>query len=114
MQTLKEFWSSVRLVSTPLIVIESHDEIATTKNLLDYCNEREQDMIAVWSWDCAQGYRTINEIAAQFEPGLSEIEQVEDALLELGKPERVPVRAVVVFQWRAEFWTSPQARQALV
>ncbi len=112
MPSLKEFWSAVRLRATPLIIIESHDEIATYKNLLEYSNE--SGIVPVWSWDCARGYQACNELAEGFDQPLSGCEQVEDMLLELDKPERIPARAVIICHWRNEYWQSPQCRQALI
>lgn len=112
MQSLKEFWISTRRVSTPIIAIESHDDIATQRNILDYCNDAQ--MISVWSWDCAQGFRSRNQLAHDYEQSLEGIEQVEDALLEIGKTDRIPQRSILLMSWRIEFWQSPQCRQAII
>src|SRR5882724_2410337 len=105
MQSLKEFWTTVRLRATPLIVIESHDEIATYKNILEYCNESR--VVPVWSWDCARGYQASNTLADGFDQPLALTPEVEDALIELDKDDRIPACAVIVYYWRYEYWQSP-------
>jgi hypothetical protein len=101
MQSLKEFWLSIRKTATPLIAIESHDEIATSRLLTQYANEevfRQQSIPApVWVWDCAQGYVAGNTVSTSVEQGLTGIEQIEDALVEVGQVERIPIRSVLIY-----------------
>ena len=111
MQSLKDFWIAARRTATPLVVIESHDEIATQKILTQYANEETINGQVVpspiWRWDCVQGYRAGNVLGHECESALEGIDQIEDALSEVASEDRIPQRSVLLYQWRSEFWQSP-------
>lgn len=112
-QSFKEWWAAIRNTSTPLVVIESHDELATITAIKGITFE-QQIPSPMWQWDCAVGYSAMSQAAEVSEPKLEGIEQIEDALIQVRESERIPPSSILCYQWRSEFWSSPTCRQALI
>lgn len=114
--SLSEFWFSARRAGTPLLSVESHDEIGACRLLSAYARQElfqeELYPAPTWIWTCAGGFVAQDEVSKDI--GLERIDQIEDALIEIGKHESIPQRSVFLLQWRTEFWQSPVCRQALV
>ncbi len=115
-QSMQEWWQAIRRTATPIIVIESHDEIATARQVRLWASEEkvqgENVPTPLWEWTCSGGYVARGAVCE--ESSLEGIEQIEDALIEVGKEGRIPLRSVLLYHWRTEFWQSPMCRQALI
>lgn len=87
-QTFTEQFLEARMVSTPLVVVRTHDPLATVRTLADSFGEKK-DATPFISWDAINGLKGLTTcaseaLAAMLQPSGTEIAETVDLPTALG------------------------------